>query len=227
MQLATAPDILADAPIGDNSDCVFCPSSLLHSVSDFDRPLDASNEALLIPALGMLVPGYLLAITRLHVPSLAYMSNQSIEGVYEWLGRATAALAPQFGNYALVEHGGCPATASGSCIDHAHIHAVPLSDRLRTRVFSDARLRFSRVTEAEELARLRGRGYISYVDDSGFWVSTDAAVPSQWIRRLIGEELGTDAWDWALNPGLPNLRRTLQSVGTCECLSKGHDGPEH
>jgi diadenosine tetraphosphate (Ap4A) HIT family hydrolase len=191
-----------------NTECVFCSSSLVASRSPFDEVVAEAEAGILLPALGMMVEGYFLAVTREHCLSLAHSSPQLIERMYQWVDFLTEVLSPEFGNYLVVEHGSCSGSSSGACIDHAHLHLVPIADALGPILLADSKMSWLEIKDLGSIAGPHPRGYVSLQLDGRLWISENPSIPSQWLRRRIAALLGQEVWDWAIDPGEKALHDT-------------------
>jgi hypothetical protein len=124
---ATSPVAIAESDTSSNSRsgadgtmpadraCPFCPRELLRSKSPFDRILAKGPGLCLLPALGMLVPGYFLAITTEHIFAFSELSRPQLDTTETWLDSVISQLAPLFGEYLLFEHGSCGGSRTGAC----------------------------------------------------------------------------------------------------------------
>jgi diadenosine tetraphosphate (Ap4A) HIT family hydrolase len=197
--------------------CPFCASTLHGSTSRFDTVLASSPDARLLPALGMLVPGYLLITSREHLLSMAVLGADRLGEVLAWTTALTSALAPTFGDYLIFEHGSCAAGSGGACVDHAHMHLVPLAQELAPHLI--ASVRWQELTEYKDLSELRDGAY-AYLGFGGrHMVLPEPRLGSQWIRRQIGELIHTDTWDWAVEPGWRQLQQTFTCLPDLRALS--------
>ena len=107
-------------------DCEFC-DLVDKPQSPFDIHESIGDGTLLKPTLGMMLPGYLLALTEEHVTSFAQLPEEQLRGIDASLSRYEESLGDKFGDYFRLEHGSDNITTcgSGGCIDHAHIHLIP------------------------------------------------------------------------------------------------------
>lgn len=192
--------------------CVFCPDQLSGSSSDFDQAIASHAGGVIIPALGMMVPGYFLAVTKSHAHSVSELAAPELASFYGWAVERCREWSPLFGEYFIVEHGSCPGARSGSCIDHAHLHLVPLASEVGSAILNSSDVVWRNLPGAEDLAGLRGRGYVSIYLQDQLFVADDVRLPSQWLRRVIAKELGLSVWDWALEYGRPQLTATMLSL---------------
>lgn len=192
--------------------CVFCPEQLSDSSSDFDQAIAAHSEGVIIPTVGMMVPGYFLAVTRSHIHSVAELPSLDLACFYGWVLERCKEWRLLFGEYLIAEHGSCPGTRSGSCIDHAHLHLVPLANEVGSAILNRSGVIWRELSGAEELSELRGRGYVSINLQGRLFAADDVSLPSQWLRQLVARELGLAVWDWALEYGRPQLSTTMSTL---------------
>ena len=89
--------------------------------------LAQTENFVLIPGVGALMPGYLLAVPRRHVLSFGHLPERLAPEMDELLARAQGWIHRTYERGTLMfEHG--PASfveRGGSCTDHAHLHVVP------------------------------------------------------------------------------------------------------
>jgi diadenosine tetraphosphate (Ap4A) HIT family hydrolase len=193
-----------------DSECPFCPQHLRTSGSNFDQVLAYGPKVHLLPALGMLVPGYLLVATEDHVLSTAELGPSALGDLAQWLNLTVERLGQEFGHYFIFEHGSSGSEASGACVGHAHLHLVPLADELFRHLKTAAPWR--KLADYESLAAFVGHGYAYLAVDGNHLVLPEPRLGSQWVRRQIGEWLGRPDWDWALYRGDSELEYTLRSL---------------
>jgi diadenosine tetraphosphate (Ap4A) HIT family hydrolase len=207
------------ATTAEQHDCPFCPECLDHSTDAHDERLFSDRLIDVLPDLSPLCPGHLLAVSRRHVLSMAELGSPALADLAKTLSRLRADLSPEFGDYFLFEHGTPPGGGShGACIDHAHIHMLPMESRM-----------FDRLTEAlpwesiscfEELARYKQVGYAYLGIKGSCYVCPNPDTGSQWLRRQVCAALGRDDWDWALAQSHVELRLTIE--GSRRMLSESH-----
>jgi ATP adenylyltransferase len=118
------------------------------------------------------------------------------------------------------EHGaGRAGSATGCGVDQAHLHIVPLPfDLLATvRARTDGAIDWcSSSCEWQTLTQLPSEGeYVALwsADDGGLMIGTVRRPVSQWIRRVIADELGiAGEWDYRSHPQTRNVSRTLEML---------------
>jgi diadenosine tetraphosphate (Ap4A) HIT family hydrolase len=120
--------------VGEDADCPFCPGHLTASTADADTLLARGPGVNLLPTVGMMVPGYLLVTTQEHVLSMGDLGTRHLEELGPWLDAVRSLLAPHFGQYLTFEHGSSVADRTWACIEHAHLHLIPLAGQLSERL---------------------------------------------------------------------------------------------
>jgi diadenosine tetraphosphate (Ap4A) HIT family hydrolase len=213
---ALSGPVLHEIDIDDTTGCPFCPVNLATSTSPFDQVLAVGPyETKVIPALGMLLPGYLLLGAENHVPSFAYFDQDQLGLIDEWLEDLTSELTARFERpYVVAEHGACSYGNAGGCVIHAHLHLVPAPPGLVDALLKDQE--WTRIRGMADLVAQRDQPYVFLRCDEGHFVSPNPPVPSQWIRRMVADVIGTEVWDWALDPGLNELRVTLDALSDAQ-----------
>jgi len=192
------------------------PCALCLAVSrDASLPRPACNTHLVeterfvvVPAVGPLLAGHLMIVSREHQPNLLALGLDALTE-YEHVADQLRHHKLYMGSGALeAEHGAGEFDPGGTCITHVHVNFVPQLGR-ETDLF-DSKLRlmgtYSRLSEARVLQApyilLRG-------DDGRARVFEAKGVPSQLIRRAICARLGRDDWDWAASPRPDVVDETL------------------
>jgi diadenosine tetraphosphate (Ap4A) HIT family hydrolase len=194
------------------ADCPFCRIVDQPGPSLFDYPLYECDEALVIPALGMLVEGYLLAVSRAHAFCFGELGGR-LDAVFEWLDRTVMpTLRTHFGEYVIFEHGrGAKSeVASGSCVDHAHLHLIPAGGGFKSRLLHG--LPWRRMSDLSALVSYADKGYSFLRISSETYVVEAAAMESQWVRRQLAATMSDATWDWLLDFGEDRLSATLEKL---------------
>lgn len=187
-------------------DCLFC------QIGEHEAPqehpeniiLFESNNFYVKPALGHFIQGYCLVISKEHLRTMAELEAQEcaeLERVLNEISHRLTALYKT--NICIFEHGAvCPTNRAGACIDHAHMHIVSTNCDVRGRLRAFHEHRISDVAELRDFGDGR-KSYIYYDRRPGdrLVYTCDNRVPSQFMRRLLCEELGMGLeWDWRVAP---------------------------
>lgn len=187
--------------------CLFC------DISDRRVALEGHPEHVILfesdnfyvkPALGHFVEGYSLVIAKDHVRTMAELNpeeSNELSGVVKEIAKRLHLL---YGARSCVfEHGAaCPGNRAGSCIDHAHMHVLPVCCDITEQLSVLPNRRISDVHNLMEVVA-RSESYIYYESPAGSRTvyTCDRRVPSQFMRRLICERLSNErSWDWRVSP---------------------------
>src|SRR2546422_6590432 len=162
------------------------------------RIVIASRNFVVMPSNGQLTEGHLLIIPVAHRLSFGHLDKRELHEAESLTNRVRIMLTTSYSAPIYFEHG-CTEEHGGCGIYHAHLHAVPVEhdltilDRLAT-AFNSRKI--------EDLVELRdrivaGKPYLLYERQTGARCMYEVAtLPSQFMRRLVAEELGHDRWDW-------------------------------
>lgn len=145
-----------------------------------------------------LAVGHVLIVPQDHILSLLRNRILPIPQMMSVLEGVIGAVSDILGTHVCAfEHGGCDLTGSVvGCVDHAHLHIVPLSlplsdlcqrRGLKPQVFSP--LSSEQALSKEPYLFLRdpdGTAHIVVGED----------IPAQLVRRAIAEELHQPVWAW-------------------------------
>ncbi|HJT67068.1 MAG TPA: HIT domain-containing protein [Pyrinomonadaceae bacterium] len=153
----------------------------------------------IVPSLGQLVEGYLLIVPVQHFTALADIPDSFVAELIELCSVVRNALSQLYGTPFFFEHG-IRTKGSGGCgIDHAHLHAVPTTGITYEPIRQIQKAHPLRnISGVRDLKMSASSGsYIYYGEADGqHWVAPSTFMPSQYIRQLISQSLGNDAWDW-------------------------------
>jgi diadenosine tetraphosphate (Ap4A) HIT family hydrolase len=190
------------------ADCPLCNAAhnvaLMVGGTNVNTIIGRSEEFLIIPALGPLVPGHVLVISKTHSEGLRFLSPEMRQR-YKLLSDEIHAYCAQTGDTVLeAEHGASTRSARGPCIRHTHVHILPgLGDAIAAfHPGSDSQLPLS-----AESSRIDPYIWLSNGGQEKFYPAPHAH--GQEIRRTIGAYLEFDDWDWAVS----SLRTRSESSG--------------
>jgi diadenosine tetraphosphate (Ap4A) HIT family hydrolase len=194
--------------------CRFCPEidnnylySEFHNLvgADFgSRIILTSTNFVVFPAIGQIVPGYLLIVPKSHYLSVGYLPEGLFNELETLVREIRQKLEDVYGCKPIFfEHGNLSdSKKAGCCVDHAHIHAVPVEIDLRAdiqKLYPERKI--------EHLTELRGFvehqiPYIFFQNANGERFAYDAKlVVSQFLRILLSNKLGfPERWDWRAYP---------------------------
>lgn len=170
-----------------------------------------TDNFIAVPALGCIVPGYMLVLTKQHIFSMAQLKPHELVELESFVDLLSKKLTEKWAPPVIFEHGACNETeTAGSCIEHAHWHLVPGNwDLLPIEI------NFEKVSAFEEFAgQKRGMAYLFFRDPFGnSYITNTSHAPSQLFRRKLADQLGkADEWDYAVFPFIDNIRETVDKL---------------
>jgi diadenosine tetraphosphate (Ap4A) HIT family hydrolase len=193
-------------------DCLFCSIQEISNPSNpEDEIFDESENFYAKAALGHFVFGYTLIISKEHFPSFAYVPEPLFPELEAFRNNVLDKLHDICQHpITIMEHGALNrCQRGGACIDHAHLHLMPLAADLYP-VLSE-RFSFGELGSISEVRRFKDAQvpYLYYQREGlrSYGVGLSQDVPSQMLRQIACQALGTpELWDWRNRP----LRDVLQ-----------------
>jgi diadenosine tetraphosphate (Ap4A) HIT family hydrolase len=188
------------------------------------RALFESENFVLVPSLGAIAEGHVLIIPKRHYTALADMPHRQIRELSELSERVRQIVFQSYGPSLLFEHG-VRSQGSGGCgIDHAHLHTVPFSHSADPFEILEKKYPFKAVSSIAELNYKAppNCSYLYYEEVCGrSWIFDVDYMPSQYVRKLLAESIGSQSWDWRNCGREPALLAALVRLSKCFKLDMG------
>jgi diadenosine tetraphosphate (Ap4A) HIT family hydrolase len=194
-------------------DCLFCSIQETSTPSNpEDEIIDESENFYAKAALGHFVFGYTLIISKEHFPSFACVPEYLFPELEAFRNNVFDKLHNICQHpITIMEHGALNrCQRGGACIDHAHLHLMPLTADLYPTL--SERFSFDELGSISGVRRFKDAQvpYLYYqregLDSHGVGLSQD--VPSQMLRQIACQALGTpELWDWRNRPLREDLQR--------------------
>ena len=210
------------------SDCFFCPQNRFPTNRELKEPVAASilwatQNFHVAVDVAPLVPGHLLIVSNRHLISMGQITTEEVRELSQLKSFLRETITSCFaGGVVFMEHGSNCAVRAGSCIDHAHLHALPLHQELETIL--GARLGGGQPCTQNDLNQMY-RKEIPYVAYEGhrqqLYSYTSAHIPSQFLRVVVCEALGTGIYQWFLVSNKSQVRDSF--TNTLQLYSKALD----
>jgi diadenosine tetraphosphate (Ap4A) HIT family hydrolase len=155
----------------------------------------------LIPDIAPLVPGHALIVSKHHVACYAALENEFAEEFEGFKDRVVAHYKSRVGRAALFEHGSFTSLIrSGACVQHAHVHVLPLELPLSSWSEAHGTVRhYSNTFSRAGILGAISEDYLAFETTQGSGgVSTglNSALPCQYLRRRVALHLNLKDWDW-------------------------------
>jgi diadenosine tetraphosphate (Ap4A) HIT family hydrolase len=215
-----------------SSRCILCdiiagrpwvPFRSLYSPEEAESEVLLESENFVVIAdVAPIVEGHLLIIPKAHGFALSSLEPPLLEELASLQDRVVAAQARAYTRPILFEHGaGAAAGSSVACIDHAHLHVVPVQHDPSAELFRS--FTFKPVAQLSDLHPAGVRSaYLYYEDRDGRkWGTEIISIPRQFFRRVLcATQDPSVPWDWRsfLLPPAISRTRELVSLGRTKLL---------
>ena len=211
--------------------CVFCEDNgrvCQLPNGNYDRTIYEDDNWIIYPTIGAFVEGYILHVLKRHTLSGFECSKEEIKSLSSNIQLLYNVFRREYHvEYAYVfEHGNTRAERiSSCCIDHTHIHMLPISidkqqvikNAIRGSMYSATSL-----SECYQIINKEGfNAYILWGDISRqkYYVIDDSKglFPSQYMRMMMygiltGKSINDYGWDWRIFPCYDNIMRTTEKM---------------
>ncbi len=198
------------------NECKFCELCNKRSIKNFyDRVLYENNSFIVTPALGSVVEGYLMVISKRHINSMCYLNNEEKSDYIDLINTFRELMKEKYNRYPILfEHGSADKDIdnSASSIYHAHCHIV-------AHTFSNeeelkANMGFEKLENIEAFFRTGfDKTYIFYMNNNGdlyVRLNSGEAFQSQSMRIRIAEDVSlNNNWNWKTHPHEENMMLTV------------------
>jgi ATP adenylyltransferase len=169
---------------------------------------------IVLPSLGSFVEGYLLICPKFHIPSFASIELDKLHELKSLISEVKRVVNNNYGSSVIFEHGvtSCGLKAGG-CIDHAHLHIVPVDLDITTILESSFQTHV--LTDWDRLNEYQNEAYLLAQSPNGRMLITELHnnVPSQFFRRHIASFLEIEErWDWGAYHGATEMIETIQRL---------------
>jgi len=181
----------------------------------------SDTDYVLLPALGALVPEHLLLVSRHHTSCVASLNGEQLMLLATTLAKVREEVVRRVASsWVFFEHGSTLASSvKACCIDHLHIHLIPLDHDLATDIAHRTSTPAVPLGSLAGILSETGSEPCNYIlienTDRSLWVIKPPAYPSQYVRQVIASRLGiATQWDWRDYPRIEHnismLRRLRQ-----------------
>lgn len=180
------------------------------------RVLASVGTIQLCAGLGAIVEPYVIAFTRSHHRSVTELTMSVRRDLLDALDRCLDSGLFQSGALAIFEHGGVSVDNTTACVEHWHIHVVDAAHDLRDRfVMEFPEAEGGVITEQSVFTPDTKAGYLFAGTYGGDRVVRGLLVHapgcgSQFFRRLLARQVGTDQWNWRVYPKPDTAKRLCE-----------------
>jgi len=201
------------------TDCRFCDilnNSFLKSntrdcVPIYNTVLLETPNFLVLPALGSIIPGYLMIITRSHINSMAYLSKDHMDELIDLLSYLKHILMQTLNITPIIfEHGSAinSTEVAANSVDHAHVHVAPINMTTEMDILNESQA--IKIKDMYEIKSFMGNPYFLYINENNYFISHEVTLERQFMRKWLAKEAGSaPMWDWREYEFLENVNYTI------------------
>lgn len=200
-------------------DCIFCKIADIDEkmLPEYDRPIIQTADFFVVPAMGQFTEGYVLICTKEHFLNLGNMDPVLFNRFLDLKEQVRTLLFEEYGRKpAFFEHG--PASnlkRGGSCVDHAHLHAIPVDLSVPPTWVSE-NLEGGKIDNMNAIVDYAKTGkpyFFLECPDGTMYLYDAVALPCQYGRQIFAREYGVlENWDWHYYPFKERMIETSCSL---------------
>ena len=202
-------------------DCIFCKiaQTAPENLPEYDQPIMETANFFVVSAKGQFTEGYVLICPRQHIDSFGFLNSVLFE---EFLGIKKKVYSLLMGEYkcrpVFFEHGAIASKKGGSCIEHAHIHVLPV-ELTSTSPWMPKNLTGGRTEDITSIFEFvkAGRPYF-YLEcsDGTVYLYDSTMLPCQYGRqvfaRILKMNYSDSRWDWRIFPFKERMVKTTRRL---------------
>lgn len=203
------------------SDCIFCSivkqkDKIICSKIE-NTVLYEDDIVIIVPALGMSTPNYLMVVSKKHVNGFAEFNNIDLEKLEILINKICAKYLEIYNIYPIIfEHGSLVNGRHPLSITHAHLHIVPLnlSQEIIKKLFYS--LKLEKVNEMLFIQNMKYRDYWVYRNEKREYYISHSILdaPRSCFIKLIAEQNGFDSsyeWRDEINNRRSDVEETIKN----------------
>jgi ubiquinone/menaquinone biosynthesis C-methylase UbiE/diadenosine tetraphosphate (Ap4A) HIT family hydrolase len=181
-----------------------------------DIPILETQKFLVCPALGQIVEGYTLIISKQHIPSLGALSAADWDELEELKVKVRSLIEPIFNSVVFLEHGSVSELLqAGTSVVHTHLHAVPAPLGFVSTVLQKLPFKEADARVFSKKSYLDMKPYLMIEDENGncYVYNPPPGLPSQFLRRCLARSAGLGGeWHWLYYPHEDKIMSTIERL---------------
>jgi ATP adenylyltransferase len=203
-----------------SSACRYCDQLLTGPTArePWNYVIAETDDFVVVPTLGSLVPGWLLVVSRDHVLCAGALDITAHSRLSRAVSQAVALVEDEFGPATVFEHGPARAgTPAGCGVDHLHIHVAPLPFSLMAAASNAFPIAsWEPVRSPTNVRTLHAAAldycYVAEPGKPASWAQTPPGI-GQFLRRAIATQLGMpERFDYRTHDGRDCVSATLDRL---------------
>lgn len=198
-----------------DSKVIKCPFCGVNETKLENTILDETQYFFVRPAVGSIVEGYILIISKRHINSMSELTVEEMEDYENLINKYREVFKSIYSKYPIIFEHGTPNTESqirANSVMHAHTHIV--NHNYKNENYLIKELNFKRIDKISDMSR--DKNYILYINPNNCIYITSVFKPINQIMRLkIVEDLNMpDKYDWRKNRFENNISVTIDKISS-------------
>jgi ATP adenylyltransferase len=193
--------------------------------TDYNAILFESENFIVIPSLGSLLPGWLLIIPKDFYLNLSQLKGTELQELENLAATCERKLTETFHcEVVRFEHGpALPQSKVGCGVDYAHLHLVPVKFDLIDGLEQLLNVHYE-WKELDSFTTISGipsnSDYLYYRNRSNrHFIACEKNIPSQLFRRVIAMSLkAPETFDWKSFPQVKTIEETIKLLSPVELV---------
>lgn len=182
-----------------------------------NRMIYESKNWVIWPTIGAIVPGYVLIVSKRHRISMMDCDKKEIVELESLLKETRRILESIYRMPCIMfEHGGvCGISNKPSCIDHCHLHVLPIREDIYDKIDVDKFkiIEFKSLNEFYKRIKHSGSYLLYQNHKEQFCIMYANTYISQYFRQLIALSEGLpEKWNWRYNYFVENINKTINDI---------------
>jgi diadenosine tetraphosphate (Ap4A) HIT family hydrolase len=192
-------------------------SSDKDSLKEYDQPLIETDNFFVVSAIGQFIKGYLLICSKSHFLNMGSLDTSIFDEFIEVKERVRKLLYDVYEiSPIFFEHGAARIkNRAGTCVDHAHLHAVPIEIH-DAKVFSSIYFCKEIPATPESVISFSKTGnpyFFLEISDRRMYLFDALLLPCQFGRRVLAQLVHlNNHWNWRKYPFESNAINTTRKL---------------
>lgn len=173
----------------------------------YNKHLKETKTFVVLPALGALMPGHVMVVTKEHLLNFATLSADAKQEYESLISEIREMPFYASTNILEAEHGSSTNESGGACITHAHINIFPSYGAYLHKFDAELKVKY---IECDYKRLSKSDAPYLYLRNNRFSCCFDAyGTTSQYIRKRLTSFEGRTNWDWKEDPRIDYVEQTI------------------
>lgn len=192
-----------------------CPFCNIDKAKIENTIIEETSNFFVIPAVGALVEGYILIISKNHIYAMSELTIEEMKEYENLINKYRGIFKSIYAKYPIVFEHGSPNinnSIKANSITHAHTHIVNHNYKDEKNLIED--LHFKKMKSIKQIMNKNSDNYIFYMNANKDMYFTNKFNPiSQIMRIKIAEDLNKlFEYDWRKNKLEHNIKLTISKI---------------